>query len=237
MFFHGRIDVKVETRIFAQVHNIFGPPQGIHSEWGSTGSPHGFKKLPKASSGDKLYIFKLLINRKAAVTCVSFSAVSLLFMHRPLGVSQFGTIWRFQEADVEGVCERIRLLLLKWGGRATGSPGRPPSHPPAAIPPGHQPPTRPTVRLPASLLPARLTANLLPADFPMPARPSARPPACPPVARPSAPQALEQSRSSFSQSVPAGSCRVFSKATFWFLQALELCSRSTAGRGRPQSAS
>ena len=79
---YDRIYLKVGTRIDTQVHEIFGPPPR-----GPQRAPGGAKDLPKTSSGHKFYIFKLPINRKAAITriyiyiyiCISCGVNQLLF--------------------------------------------------------------------------------------------------------------------------------------------------------------
>ena len=70
--FQGRIYLKVETRIFTKVDQISDPPPGGPKELprGPKELPRGSEELPKTSSGHQFYIFKLPINRKAAVTSI-----------------------------------------------------------------------------------------------------------------------------------------------------------------------
>ena len=55
--FYGRIQIKVETRIYTKVHKIFVRPHGVPRE------PQWVQRTPQDP-----YISKLLTNRKAAVT-------------------------------------------------------------------------------------------------------------------------------------------------------------------------
>ena len=68
--FQGRICLKVETRIFTKVDQIFDRPARGSKEppRGPEELPRGSDELPKTSSGHQFYIFKLPINRRAAVT-------------------------------------------------------------------------------------------------------------------------------------------------------------------------
>ena len=68
----GLIYLKVETLIFTKVDQIWDPPPRGPKEppRGAKELPRGSEELPKTSSGHKFYIFKLPINRRAAVTSI-----------------------------------------------------------------------------------------------------------------------------------------------------------------------
>ena len=69
--FQGRICFKVETRIFTKVDQIFGPPRELKEPpRGPKELPRGSEELPKTSSGHQFRIFKVPINRRAAITSI-----------------------------------------------------------------------------------------------------------------------------------------------------------------------